>query len=552
MPDVIVVGGGVAGLRAAIEAKRAGADVVLLSKAHPTRSYSINIQDGINAAIAGGDSRDSHAEDTIMAGDFLAEQDRVERLVQEAPQIIRQLDRMGVPFNRNPHKEFATFQAPGASGPRCAYVNDMSGHVLVQVLYEQALQADVTLLEEWFVASLNIDGSTCRGVTAVELSSGRVQHLPAKAVVLATGGARRIFDPSTASLLCSGDGMALAYRVGVPLVDMEFVQFHPYVVKGTPLALSDLLVTPEAAVVNKDGTRFLEAVGQKEMTYRDVGARALAAEIREGRGEDGSVKLKVSIDPSQKKSVFHNTSTFLSSLAKLDLVEDGLPVRPAMYRNLGGIDTDGQGATAVKGLYAAGACAWSGIHGANLLGGDELMVSVALGAKAGTAAAEYASSLPTPTASDGAVSDLEAKVNALLDQGKGEETIGGLLGELSSSMSDKAGLLRDAASLAEVSEKLPQLKERYQKVGLTNHKKAFNFELPALLELGVMLDTAQAIVSSASARQESRGSHFRSDFPRRDDQQWLKHTLASYAEGGPKLDYRPVTVTKWQPKPRES
>lgn len=547
MPDLIVVGGGVAGLSAAIAARGEGADVTLITKVHPTRSYSVTVQDGFNAALAGTDSPERHSQDTIVAGDFLADQNVVQDVCREAPRLVETLDRMGVSFNRTAEGRIAQVQLPASSEGRACFVDDMTGHVLTQVLYEQSLKAAVTIHEEWIVTSLAMEEGVCRGVLALDIRSGQIHLLPAKAVVLATGGARRIYEGSTASVHCTADGFALALRAGASLVDMEMVQYYPAVAGQSTLALSPLLFADGAILVNQREGRFLEttARGMKEMVFADVAARAVAQEIEAARDGTTHVWLRAKVSPEDLKGRYFHTNHILSRLLGLDLSRDPIPIRPAMHHSLGGVQIDTEGATGVPGLFAAGECAGPSVHGAAGLDGNYLLTSFFFGQRAGATAARYAQAGATPSPSATLLQEEEKRLAGLLHREGGPAAQTAIRQELGHLVATKVGLFRNADGLKEAASTIAQLKERYQRVGVQNTEKRFNFELMNYLELGFMLDTAEVIVAAALAREESRGSHYRTDFPTRNDGQWLKHIVATQTKDGLKLDFRPVTITQW-------
>ena len=531
MHDVLVVGGGVAGLRVALAARSRGASVAIASKAHPTRSYSVAVQDGINAALGPGDGWEAHAADTGAWGDGLCVSEVVDATCRRAPGLVAELDTLGVPFNRN-GTELACLKLRGAGSARTAFVDDMSGLVLTQTLYEQAVRAGVTFYQEWTATSLAVQEGTCTGVAALELATGALEVLGAKAVVLATGGPRRLYEPSTASLHCTGDGIALAYRAGASLADMEFVQYHPAVLKGHRLAMPEpcwafgaALRTAAGAGVGSEGSGagpFLRAVQQ-------------AADA-----DDGRVELTGAWDADQAQTFFFNTSYRVKQLTGLDMSKDAIPVRPAMYRLLGGIAVDGKGATSVRGLYAAGECAATGFHGAAGLDGNFLLAAVASGEAAGTAAADYAGSITANGAADETLGRDRALVSGALER-QGGQPLAVMRRELAELMHRKVGLVREAEGLQEAAQRIAEMKEAYRSMGAGSSGSDYNFGLAQYLDMGCLLDVAQIVVASALARQESRGVHFRSDYPSRDDG-WGVHLLATAAETGPELHKSPVVA----------
>ena len=551
--DLVVVGGGFAGMRAAIAAKAAGADVALASKVHPLRSHSSGTQSGINAALTPGDSWQSHAEDTIKAGDYLSDQDAVEILCQEGIQDVIDLEHMGVIFSRDGEGRIDVMPFAGSSRPRTCYVGDSAGHIILQVLYEQLLRWQVQTYDEWFVTSLLIEDGACRGVIAQELSSGRLQPLHAKAVVLAAGGIGRMYQPGTSAYTATADGVALAYGAGVPLMDMEMVQYHPTTLKGRGVVITEAARGEGAYLVNSTGDRFMASYDphSMELAARDLCSRAIETEILAGRGEDGCVFLDFRhLDTARMEDRLPETRLLVKRLADIDIAKDLVPVQPAMHRPIGGIRVDAQGATAMSGLYAAGECACLGVHGANRLGGNSLLECMVFGRRAGEAAASYAGATQLRRASESLLADEERRTQGIATRNVGEDTIGSLRRDLASNMHREVGPYRSGAGLRVVADRISDLKERYTRVGIPTTGGAYNPSLSTYLELGHMLDVAQVIVASALVRQESRGAHYRTDFPDRDDTNWIRHTVASCSPEGPTLAYKPVVVTQWQPERR--
>ena len=540
-------------MRAAIAAKAAGADVAIVSKVHPLRSHSSGTQSGINAALSADDSWQSHAEDTIKAGDYLSDQDAVEILCREGIQDVIDLEHMGVIFSRDGEGRIDVIPFAGSSQPRTCYVGDSAGHIILQVLYEQLLKWQVQTYDEWFVTSLLIEDGACRGVIAQELSSGTLQAVHAKAVVLATGGMGRMYQPGTSAYTATADGVALAYRSGVPLMDMEMLQYHPTTLKGRGVVITEAARGEGAYLVNKAGDRFMASYDphSMELAARDLCSRAIETEILAGRGEDGCVFLDFRhLDTARTEDRLPETQLLVKRLADIDIAKDLVPVQPAMHRPIGGIKVDAQGATAMPGLYAAGECACSGVHGANRLGGNSLLECIVFGRRAGEAAANYARATQLQRASASLLADEERRTQEIATRNGGEDTIGSLRRDLASNMHQKVGSYRSRVGMQVVADKISDLKERYTRVGIPSTGGAYNPSLSIYLELGHMLDVAKVIVASALARQESRGAHYRTDFPDRDDTNWLQHTTAVCSPEGPTLGYIPVVITQWQPERR--
>ena len=549
--DVLVVGGGFAGMSAAISAREKGTEVALITKVHPLRSHSSGAHSGINASLGDGDSWESHAQDTVVAGDYLGEQNAIEALCQDANQTVIRLEHMGVLFNRDEKGRIDQIKFPGSSHPRTCYSGDSLGHILLQVLYEQVLRQDLSIHNEWMVTSLIVDDGTCKGVLARDLRSGEVRAFRARSVVLATGGLGRMYHPSTSAISATADGIALAYRAGVFLRDMEMIQFAPTTLKSRGVLITEAARAQGARLLTGQDDRFMEgyAPDALEMATRDICARATQTEIAKGidRGEAGYAYLDFRhLDKDCIAEYLPETKSLVKDLAGIDLSEEPVPIRPAMHRPIGGISIDSQGATRMSGLYAAGECASAGIHGANRLGGNSLLECVVTGERAGASACEHARQTPVPTVSESLVSDEDKRFRALLSRDKGKETVGGLRRELSALMSDKVGIFRNEKGMKDAWKGLEKLSERYIKLGSQNQPSTFNAELNNILELGSMIDVARVIIASALERKETRGAHKREDFPKRDDEGWRKHTIARFSPEGPHLDSEPVTITRWK------
>ncbi|PZC45799.1 MAG: succinate dehydrogenase / fumarate reductase flavoprotein subunit [Chloroflexi bacterium] len=533
--DVVVIGAGIAGLQAAVEARRQGASVAVITKVHPLRSYSITIQDGINAALAQGDSPQAHIADTLRSGDGLNDKSVVEAYCAEAPAAVRELYNLGVPFNLDPQGDVALVKLQGSEQARAAHVHDMTGHVLAQVLYEQALKYEVVFFEEWYVPSLAVEDGVCTGALAFQLSTGNLDLISGGAIVMAAGGVRRLYEPSTSSTHCNADGIGIAYRAGAQLVDMEMVQYHPSIIKAGRLAISELLLANGAQLEGKDG----QAVTGSAQPFGHSLARAAAEAIASGAGEDGNLNLKTSITQEQADTTYYNTNARLQMFMKGNLAGDPIPVHPGMYRILGGIATDASGATSVSGLFAAGECAGTGFHGAGAMDGNGLLASVLSGHRAGSAAAN-AGKASTGEASPAILQEHQGKLKPLLERDAKEGDLAGVRSELTSLMHEKAGLSRDAAGLAEAAEKIASLKESYATMGIPTKALSFNYALQQHLETRTLLAAAEAIVGSAEARQESRGVHYRSDFPDKSDEAGSMRVVVEQGEGGPQVSSRPV------------
>ena len=554
--DVLVVGAGCAGMRAAIEAYDAGADVALISKIHPVRSHSGAAEGGINAALgnASEDDPEKHAFDTVKGSDYLGDQDAIKVLCDEAPGDVYQLENWGAVFSRTPDGRIAQRPFGAAGEPRTAYAADITGHVLIQVLYEQVMKRDFKVYEEWFAWKLVENDGRCQGVICWDLLNGGLKTLGAKTVILATGGAGRLYTGTTNAYSCTGDGMTMALRVGVPLKDMEMMQFHP-----TTLAPSGVLITEGcrgegAYLLNSEGERFLKdyAPNAMELASRDVISRAEQTEIDQGRGIDGNVLLDLRhIGAERILEALHGTRELSMVFAGVDPIYEPIPVRPGAHYHMGGVDTDIWGRTELEGLYAAGECACVSVHGANRLGGNALMETITFGKRAGRHAADWALSNTTVSVPEGVEADAERELKALLDRADGERPWS-IREELAQTMHENFGVFRRENQMEAQGEIIAGLRERYERVVVDDKGSVFNTDVTQALELGFLLELADSMVVSGLARKESRGAHARPhDFPVRDDENFMKHTIVRSVDGKPDLSWRPVTVTKWQPQERK-
>jgi succinate dehydrogenase flavoprotein subunit len=556
--DVVVVGAGVAGMRAAIEASRYGADVAVVSKLHPTRSHSGAAEGGINAALgnASEDSPEQHTFFTVKGSDYLGDQDAIAVMCEEGPGDIYELEHMGCIFSRTPDGKIAQRPFGAGGAPRTCYAADITGHVLLHVLYEQLVKSEVTVYEEWFALDLVMDGERCVGLTAWDLVHGGVQGVEAGAVVLATGGLGRMYRGTTNAYACTGDGMSMAWRAGVPLKDMEFMQFHPTTLKANGVLITEGCRGEGGYLRNAEGERFMfnYAPNAGELASRDVVSRAEQTEIAEGRGVDGCVLLDLTHLGAKKiTTVLHGSRELAMDYAGVDPIEEPIPVRPGSHYHMGGIDTDVWGRTVMPGLYAAGECACVSVHGANRLGGNSLLETVVFGRRSGAAAAQDVRSNGSGGVfSPSAVRVAERRIAQLLYNFDGVRPHV-LRDELADTMYDNAGIFRTAEGLEKCVTDIAGLRERYRDglgVVIQDKSRTFNSDLIQALELGSMLQMADCLVAGAVARTESRGAHSRLDHPERDDEQWLRHTLAGYDDGRVSLDYRPVTITEFEPAVR--
>ena len=549
--DVLIIGAGLAGMRAAV-AIPPTLDVAMVSKVHPLRSHSVAAEGGINAAIRREDSWEAHAFDTIKGGDYLGDQDAVETLCQEAAEEIMGLERMGALFSRDEQGQIAQRPFGGADFPRTCYTADRTGHAMVHLLYEQVLKRRILVYEEWYVTSLIVEEGICRGVVALDLRTGELSAIGAGAVILATGGYGRVYGISTNALINTGDGMSMAYRAGAPLMDMEFVQFHPTTLKRTGILLSEAARGEGGYLINSKGERFMQryAPSKMELASRDVVSRAEQQEIDEGRGLDGCVLLDVRHLGRQRilerlPQIRELALTYIG----VDMIEAPVPITPGVHYSMGGIKTNAWAETAIEGLYAAGECACVSVHGANRLGGNALLETVVFGKRAGMRAAERAKGIRKMEPSGRALTQDQERIRHLMERTKGEP-VWQVREELGKTMNQFVGIFRTREKVEKARECLLDLRKRVDQVALQDKGRIFNMQLTAALELGSVFELARVITESALFREESRGAHYRLDFPKRDDQRWLVHTLAYSTSSGPRLDTLPVTITRHPPQER--
>ncbi len=554
--DVLIVGAGCAGMRAAIEAFDAGADVAVISKIHPVRSHSGAAEGGINAALgnASEDNPENHAFDTVKGSDYLGDQDAIEILCNEAPGDVYQLEHWGAVFSRTDDGRIAQRPFGAAGEPRTAYAADITGHVLIQVLYEQMMKRDVAVYEEFFAWKLVLNDDRCQGVIAWDLLNGGLKSIGAKTVILATGGAGRLYQGTTNAYACTGDGMTMALRVGVGLKDMEMMQFHPTTLSPTGVLITEGCRGEGAYLLNADGERFLKryAPNAMELASRDVISRAEQTEIDEGRGIDGNVLLDLRHLGAEKiLERLHGTRELSMVFAGVDPIDEPIPVRPGAHYHMGGVDTDAWGRTSLTGLYAAGECACISVHGANRLGGNALMETITFGKRSGAHAADWALSHTTVEVPPSVEADSERELQALLDRSEGERPWS-IRDELASTMHENFGVFRREEQMQEQGRTIERLRERYERVVVEDKGSVFNSDLTQALELGFLLELADCMVVSGIARKESRGAHARpDDYPARDDENFMRHTITTWVDGRPQLDWKPVTATKWQPMERK-
>jgi fumarate reductase flavoprotein subunit len=568
--DVLVIGAGGAGLRAAIAVAEADArlSVAVVSKVYPMRSHTVSAEGGAAGVIRAGDSLDEHAHDTISGGDWLCDQAAVEAFVAEAPRELLGLEHWGCPWSREPDGHVAVRPFGGMRQLRTWFAADKTGFHMLHTLFQTSLRyARITRYDEWFVTRLLVDDGRVRGVVAIELMSGRIETITAGAVIMCTGGCGRVYPFTTNASIKTGDGMALAYRAGAPLKDMEFVQYHP-----TGLPFTGILITEAARaeggwLLNKDGYRYLQdydlgrpeptpVLRSMELGPRDRLSQAFVKEVEKGRAIDGPHGPVVHLDLRHLgEEVITGKLPFVRELCLeyegIDPVRQLIPVRPVVHYMMGGVHTDIHGATPLPGLYAAGETACVSINGANRLGSNSLPECLVFGARAGRAAAEYAASAKPCAPVRAQAADERRRLDGLLHRDGGREPISAIRTEMQQAVEEGAGIYRSADSLAHAADKLCELRERYAVARIEDHSHTFNTELIAALELSNMLDVAETIVRCAQLREESRGAHQRIDFPARDDKRFLANSLIYRGAGGaPRVEYLPVPITRWPPAER--
>jgi len=589
--DIVIIGGGLAGLRAAIAAHDAGCDVAIISKVHPLRSHSVAAQGGINAALGnapGGehDRWEDHAFDTVKGSDYLADQDAVEVLCREAPAAVFEMEHMGTVFSRLPDGRIAQRPFGGAGFPRTCYAADRTGHNLLHTLYQQLMTRGITLYEEFYVAALVVDGNTgengdcttanpmscfeglspfsphcssherrCVGCVALDVATGELHGFAAKAVLLATGGYGRLFARSTNAVINTGDGTALAFSAGVALEDMEFVQFHPTTLFGTNILISEGARGEGGVLVNARGDRFMRDYAAKamELAPRDIVARAIQTEIDAGRGFDGGYVLLdlTHLGPDKVKERLPGIRQISIDFAGLDPIEKPIPVQPGQHYSMGGVATDNDGRTSLPGLYAAGECACVSVHGANRLGGNSLLETLVFGRRAGAAMAQYAARVEPPGSEVVQVklrSERE-RVDRLRSRSGGVRA-DQVRQELQTTMFRDFGIFREEKQMRRGLDRLAVLRGESRRVSLSSREPRYNFGLVAALELEAMMLIAEPVALGALAREESRGSHARTDFTKRDDAKFLKHTMACFVDGRTVLEHKPVSITQFPVRER--
>jgi succinate dehydrogenase / fumarate reductase, flavoprotein subunit len=554
--DVLVIGAGLAGQRAALAAAAEGSSVGIISKVHPVRSHSNAAQGGINAALDPQDSWESHAYDTVKGSDYLGDQDAIEIMCREAPEELLELEHLGVTFHRNEEGRLGTRAFGGASAARTYYVADITGQAILHVLYEQLMKFDdVYRYEEWFTTALvQDDEGRIAGAITRNIRDGSLELFSAKAVILATGGNGQIYDPTTNALICTGDGIAMAYRIGAPLMDMEMIQYHPTTLAGLGLLITEGARGEGAHLYNAEGERFMEkyAPNKMELASRDVVSRAEQTEINEGRGfPDGTVALDITVVPRKRiHEALREIVNVGRDFAGVDITREPIHIKPGNHYVMGGVKTDIHGQTSIPGLYAAGECACVSVHGGNRLGANSLLDTLVFGRRSGQHAAHAVKGLKVPEPSHAHVADEQREIAAIVGRNSGPRRVSELKAELGRTMDKYVAVFRDEAGLREALETVRSLKEEAKDVSIDDKGTVFNQDVLGALELDFMLDNAEAIVVSALERKESRGAQFRTDFPERNDDEWLKHITVAANGGEPEISYSEVTMTQWEPQER--
>ncbi len=575
--DILIVGGGGAGLRAVIAAAEAhpDLDIAMVSKVYPMRSHTVSAEGGAAAVIKDNDSLDEHIHDTISGADWLADQDAVELFVNEAPREMIQLEHWGCPWSREEDGSVAVRPFGGMRIRRTWYAADKTGFHMLHALFQTSLKyTAVKRYDEWFATRLLVEDGRCQGVIAIEMRTGEVHAIRARSVIMCTGGGGRVFPFTTNAAIKTGDGMAMAYRAGVALKDMEFVQYHPTGLPGTGILITEAARGEGGILVNTEGRRYLEdynlgepvpiddprhpQLRTMELGPRDKLSQAFMKEQDAGRVYSGEYGTYTHLDVRHLgEQLIMERIPFVRELAKnyagIDPVHEPIPVRPVVHYMMGGIHTNTNGETSLPGLFAAGECACVSINGANRLGSNSLTELLVFGRRAGLSAAEFAREHPdlNGDALEAQRADEEASIAARFRTPRdGGERLATIRRELNSTMEEGAGVYREESGIRATTEKVAELKERYENVAIDDHSKSFNTELTTAIELGFLLDVGEAVAHSALERTESRGSHQRTDYPDRDDDGFLKHSLAFRTDGAPRIEYADVTITNWPPAER--
>ena len=532
--------------------------VGIISKVHPVRSHSNAAQGGINAALGEDDSWESHAFDTVKGSDYLGDQDAIEVMCREAPEELLQMEHWGVTFHRADDGRLGTRAFGGASQARTYYVADITGQAIMHVLYEQLMKhADlIDRYEEWFTTDLALDEEgNCVGAITRNIADGRLEIFEAKNVILATGGTGQIWQPTTNALICTGDGMAMAYRAGAELMDMEMIQYHPTTLAGKGFLITEGARGEGAHLLNANGERFMEkyAPNKMELASRDVVSRAEQTEINEGRGfPDGTVALDITVVPKERIiQALREIVLVGRDFAGVDITKEPIRIKPGNHYTMGGVRTDVDGATNIPGLYAAGEVACVSVHGGNRLGANSLLDTLVFGRRSGVHAAERAKGTPPARVSRAKLSDEQARIDTIIGRERGSgRRVSEIKRDLGAAMDENVGVFRDDEGLNKALGAVRDLAEQAKTAYIDDGGKIFNQDVLGALELENMIELAEATVVGAIHRTESRGAQFRTDFPERNDEEWLKHINLTKSDDGPQISYSEVTMTQWEPQER--
>lgn len=560
--DILIIGGGLTGLRAALQISDADLDVVVISKVHPLRSHSVAAQGGMNASLGNIpgedgsiDSWETHAYDTVKGSDYLADQNAVSIMCREAPTTVLELEHMGMVWSRLDNGKIAQRPFGGAGFPRTCYAADRTGHNALNTLYEHVMDCNIPIYEEFFVTSLVHDNGRCVGCTSIEIMTGRVHGFVAKTILMATGGFGRIFSKSTNALINNGDGQAIALRAGVPLKDMEFIQFHPTTLYGTNILMSEGARGEGGILVNRDGERFMKHYAPKsiDLAPRDVVARAIEMEIAEGRGyEGGYVHLDLRhLGADKIMERLPGIRQIAIDFAGVDPIIDPIPIQPGQHYSMGGIDADINGVTLLTGFYAAGECACISVHGANRLGGNSILETVVFGRLIADKIIEDISNIPKPEVElvENAVQEIDTRIEQILERTGGKHLFI-IIDSMKHTMFNKFGIFRDSQRMQEGLSEIKKLQDQVSQVSINNKDRAVNQALIRLLELENMLLLAEVVAYGAINREESRGSHTRTDYPKRDDKRFLNHTITLIQDGKINISNKPVNLGMFELKER--
>lgn len=562
--DILIIGGGGAGLRAAIEISKSNPSLktAVVSKVYPMRSHTVAAEGGCAAVLKEDDNHDLHAYDTIKGSDFLADQDAVEVFVRDATREVIQIERWGCPWNRETDGRIAARWFGGMSRKRTLHAADKTGFHLLHALFQTSLKYDTLMrYDEWYVAALLVDEGRIGGVLALDTRRGVFSILAAKAVILCTGGVGRMYAFTSNAGIKTGDGAALSYRAGAPIKDMEFIQFHPSGLLRTGILITEASRGEGGYLYNKDGKRFMEnyAPSKMELAPRDIVSRSIIEEMLAGRGFEGPYGSYIQLDlrhlgEAKIMEKLPMVRELCIDFAGMDPVYEPIPIRPTMHYTMGGVHTDKDGKTPIAGLYAAGEGGCVSIHGANRLGSNSLTELLVFGARAGRSAAEYVSRAK-PCSSERLQALTKKEMDRIqkryMQSGNGKEKAGAILADLRKAMDEKVGIYRTEDGLKDAVKIIQGLKDRFNRIRITQQSKVFNTELTGAMELDNMLEIAHVIAMNAMIRKESRGGHARKDFPKRNDEQFLHHSLVFKTPDGPKRETFPVTITRWQPEERK-